>query len=150
MDKPVLDVTCGARMMHFDKNNPLVLFTDKRTESHTLCDNRALEISPDIEADFTELPFSDKSFKLVVFDPPHLLKLGQNSWMAKKYGVLSLDWRHMIGKGLEECMRVLDDWGVLIFKWNERDIKLKDVKPLFPAPPTYSVTPPPATEKQFG
>lgn len=75
-------------MMWFDKDNPDVLFADKRTELHVLCDGRALEIKPDIEIDFTDMPFADNSFKLVVFDPPHLHKLGKNSWMAKKYGVL--------------------------------------------------------------
>lgn len=126
--------------MWFDKMNPNAVFSDRRTETHTLCDGRVLEIAPDVEADFTDLPFPDRSFKLVVFDPPHLEKLGQNSWMAKKYGVLSLDWRQMIAKGFTECMRVLDDHGVLIFKWNERQIKLHQVKPLFPCEPLFGHT----------
>ena len=30
-------------------------------------------------------------------------------------------------KGFDECMRVLDKSGVLIFKWNEEQIKLKQI-----------------------
>lgn len=83
------------------------------------------------------MPFSDCSFKLVVFDPPHMNKLGTNSWMAKKYGVLNYTWQHDIKEGFAECMRVLDVNGTLIFKWNEHQIKLQDIldiidyKPLF-------------------
>lgn len=123
----ILDATCGSRMMWFDKQNPDVLFADKRTESHILCDGRALEITPDIEMDFTQMPFDDNSFKLVVFDPPHLKKLGKNSWMAKKYGVLLPTWETDIKAGFDECMRVLESGGTLIFKWNENQIKVNQI-----------------------
>lgn len=73
------------------------------------------------------MPFLDKSFKLVVFDPPHLLKVGKNSWLAKKYGKLPEDWPRVIKKGIDECFRVLDDYGVLIFKWNEDQITVREV-----------------------
>lgn len=126
-EKLILDACCGSRMFWFDKENPNVLFQDKRTESHVLCDGRALEIKPDIEADFTDMPYADKTFKVVVFDPPHLDKLGKNSWMAKKYGVLDATWRDDISKGFDECMRVLDTHGVLIFKWNETQIPVSDI-----------------------
>ena len=124
-------------MFWFDKANKDVLFCDIRTEIHTLCDGRSLEIKPDIGLDFTNLPFHDESFKLVVFDPPHLVKLGANSWMAKKYGILNNTWQADIKAGFAECFRVLEPNGILIFKWNEyqiltRDIlKLTEVKPLF-------------------
>lgn len=114
-------------MMWFNKNHPNAIYADKRQESHILCDGRALEISPDVQMDFTEMPFPDKSFKLVVFDPPHLEKLGVNSWMAKKYGKLFPDWETDIKGGFDECMRVLDDYGVLIFKWNEFDIPVSKI-----------------------
>ena len=64
--KNILDVCCGSKMFWFDKANKDVLFGDIRTERHTLCDGRSLEIKPDMEIDFTDLPFDDKSFKLVV------------------------------------------------------------------------------------
>lgn len=124
MKQKILDATCGARMMWFNKQNPNALFTDKRTESHTLCDGRVLEIKPDMEVDFTDMPFDNDTFSLVVFDPPHFEKLGHNSWMAKKYGKLLPDWQTDIKAGFDECMRVLKPDGVLIFKWNTRQVKL--------------------------
>lgn len=127
-------------MMWFDKNHPNAIYADKRKESHILCDGRVLEISPDIQMDFTNMPFPDKSFKLVVFDPPHVKRIGNNSWMAKKYGFLLPTWEADIRGGFDECMRVLDDYGVLIFKWSSVEIpvkkivKLVQVEPLFGHP----------------
>ena len=70
MTKPVLDVCCGSRMFHFDKQDERVLYGDIRNESIILCDGRTIEISPDIQLDFTNLPFEDESFYHVCFDPP--------------------------------------------------------------------------------
>lgn len=140
MSKKILDATCGGRMMWFDKENPNVVYADKRKESHILCDGRAFNINPDIEMDFTDMPFDDNSFKLVVFDPPHLHKLGNNTWMAKKYGVLLPTWETDIKGGFDECMRILEPYGVLVFKWNEAQITLNKIleviryKPLFGHP----------------
>ncbi|HCL01804.1 MAG TPA: SAM-dependent methyltransferase [Lachnoclostridium phytofermentans] len=125
-------------MFWFDKQNENVVFMDNRTLEDTLCDGRSLEVKPDVVADFRNMPFEDKSFRLVVYDPPHLINAGESSWLAKKYGKLNTDtWRQDIKQGFKECMRVLEDNGVLIFKWNEDQIKLKEVlnaigyKPLF-------------------
>lgn len=137
MTKLVLDPCCGSKMFWFDKSNPKVTFTDKRTESHILCDGRSLEISPDLEADFTNLPFEDNTFYHVVFDPPHLNKLGKSSWMAKKYGVLGFDWRNDIKVGFSECFRVLKPGGTLIFKWNENQILVSELLELTPNKPLY-------------
>ncbi|MFU0790674.1 MAG: class I SAM-dependent methyltransferase [Virgibacillus proomii] len=133
----ILDACCGSRMFWFDKQNKDVLYMDNRELSDTLCDGRKLEVRPDLIADFKNMPFDDNSFYLVVFDPPHLLRIGDSSWMAKKYGKLSEDWPNDIKKGFDECMRVLKPNGTLIFKWNEDQIKLSEilkvikVKPLF-------------------
>lgn len=128
MTKEILDACCGSRMFWFDKENKDVLFMDNRTvDNELLCDNRRLTVSPDVVADFTEMPFEDESFSLVVFDPPHLLRAGENSWLAKKYGKLDESWPTMLHDGFAECMRVLKPSGTLIFKWNEDQIKLKDV-----------------------
>lgn len=136
--KLILDCTCGSRMFWFDKDNPNVLFTDNRALEDVLCDGRKLEICPDKIEDFTCLSFPSKSFKLVVFDPPHLRRVGDNSYMGKKYGRLPENWGEYINQGIHECMRVLDDYGILIFKWNQSQIKVKtilnhitDYKPLF-------------------
>lgn len=133
----ILDACSGSRMMWFDKENQLVLFCDKRQEDHILCDGRSLEIKPDLNMDFRKMPFSNGSFKLVVFDPPHLIRAGDKSWLALKYGKLGQNWKDDLQKGFSECFRVLEKDGILIFKWNEDQIKVSDIlkltdkKPLF-------------------
>lgn len=138
--KLILDATCGSRMMWFDKNNPAAVFADIRQESHILCDGSSLDINPDVRMDFTSMPFPDNSFRLVVFDPPHIDNLGKSSFMAKKYGILSYHWRDDVRDGLKECMRVLMPYGVCIFKWNEHRVKLTDVLPLLPQEPLFGHT----------
>ena len=125
MKKVILDACCGSRMFWFDKTNPAVLFMDKRKLNTKLCDGRTLEISPDLQADFMNMPFKDNTFHLVVFDPPHLLRAGKNSWLAKKYGKLDKNWMWQLQKGFDECMRVLKKNGVLVFKWNEQQITVQ-------------------------
>lgn len=94
-------------------------------------------IAPDIQCDFTNLPFADETFSLVVFDPPHLKHVGENAWLRKKYGALGEDWPKMLHDGFRECMRVLKPDGVLIFKWAETQIPSGEVweaigeRPLF-------------------
>lgn len=136
-DKIILDACCGSKMFWFDKNNPKVIYQDLREEEHTLCDGRSLEVKPDVIADFTNMPYPDNSFYHVVWDPPHMNKLGQNSWMAKKYGVLLPTWEHDIKEGFNECMRVLKPNGTLIFKWNESQIPTKKIIEVVGQEPLY-------------
>lgn len=125
--KNIIDVCCGSRMFHFDKNNPSVVFMDKRKVKTTLCDGRILNVNPDIVDDFKKIPFEDNSFSLVIFDPPHLIKVGEKSWLYKKYGKLPKDWQSEIRQGFNECFRILKPNGTLIFKWATRDITLKQI-----------------------
>lgn len=137
MNKRILDVCCGSRMFWFDKTNKDTVYMDIRELEDNLCDGRHISIKPDVIGDFRNIPFKDESFNMVVFDPPHLVKAGDNSWLAKKYGKLSSTWPQDIKQGFDECMRVLKPNGTLIFKWNEEQIKLKEIlhcidyKPLF-------------------
>lgn len=136
-EKPILDVCCGSKMFWFNKQNPNVLFGDIRREKYTLCDGRKLNINPDIKLDFTDLPFKNETFRLIVFDPPHLKIAGKKSWMAKKYGVLGKNWKKEIKLGFSECFRVLGQGGVLIFKWNETQIKTSEILKLTAIPPLF-------------
>lgn len=135
--KPVLDACCGSRMFWFDKQDPRAVYGDVRTESHILCDGRSLEISPDIEFDFTDIPFGDNEFHLVVYDPPHLKNVGHTSWLGKKYGRLPKDFKPMLAQGFAECFRVLKPNGVLIFKWNESQILVSEILPLAVQKPLF-------------
>ena len=141
-NKVILDVACGPKLFWFNKNHPRVLYNDLRTKEkgyNSYRPNR--EIKPDTNFDFRNLPFPDKSFKLVVFDPPHMFSNGETFRMVKDYGYLNKDtWKEDLKRGFDECWRVLEDYGVLIFKWNEASVKKKEVlqvigkKPLFGHP----------------
>lgn len=116
---------------------------DKRSEILTAKDRdktRTIEVKPDLVADFTNMPFDDETFNMVVFDPPHLKTLGKTSWMAKKYGKLDDDWKQVISKGFDECMRVLKKDGTLVFKWSETEISVKDVLSIIPYKPLFGHT----------
>ena len=134
----ILDVTCGDRTIWFQKNEPHTIYCDKRREEwdgmfgkvlnkQGKQKRRHLVIDPDIQCDFTDLPFPDKSFSLVVFDPPHIENLSENAWMRKSYGSLDGDWKPMIRKGFAECMRVLKPDGVLVFKWSDISISTREI-----------------------
>lgn len=123
----ILDACCGSRMFWFDKENPDVTFMDCRQYYEELPTGHVINVNPDVVADFRDMPFEDNEFDLVVFDPPHLIHAGENSWLAKKYGKLDELWPEDIRQGFAECMRVLRPSGTLIFKWNEEQIPLSDV-----------------------
>jgi len=142
-DKFILDACCGGRMFWFNKKNPAALFIDKRKlPKGSIKDRHNFCVDPDIIMDFRKLEFPDKSFKLIVFDPPHLRSIGKNSWMAKKYGVL--EDLNDLKLGFNECWRVLEDYGVLIFKWSteieKRSTSVKDIIKLFEKEPLFGHT----------
>lgn len=57
MRKTILDACCGGKMFYFDKHDERVLFQDIRKVSTHLCDGRLFEVNPDIQADFTNMPY---------------------------------------------------------------------------------------------
>lgn len=107
MNAQVLDPCSASRMIWFDKGDQRALFGDIRDEEHLLCDGRVLKVEPDVIMDFRKLPFPDASFSMVVFDPPHLVRAGRESWLRLKYGILTDDWREDLRQGFAECFRVL-------------------------------------------
>lgn len=137
-DKRILDVTCGDRTIWFQKHEPHTVYCDKRREEWDGMFGKALNkdgkqkrrhlvIDPDIQCDFTALPFEDEQFSLVVFDPPHIANLGESSWMRKSYGTLDDNWQKLIHDGFRECMRVLKPDGVLVFKWSDISYSTREV-----------------------
>lgn len=153
--KPILDACCGGKMFYFNKEDERVLFQDIRDFNTTLCDGRAFSVHPEVVADFTDMPYPDGSFTMVVFDPPHLLRNVAGSqtqsiygsptsessltgYQMIKYGALgNVDWEEVLRKGFAECFRVLKDGGFLIFKWNETDIKVSEILKLTPVKPIF-------------
>lgn len=135
---PILDACCGSKMFWYDKNNPNVMFMDKRHLEESLPGGRELVVDPDIVADFRDMPFADSSFYLVVFDPPHLIHAGEKSWLARKYGTLDpITWKSDLQRGFNECMRVLKPYGTLMFKWSEGQIPTNEVLRLFDQEPLF-------------
>ena len=153
--KEILDACCGGKMFYFDKQDERVLFQDIRDIETTLCDGRHFEVKPDVQADFTNMPYLNETFRMVVFDPPHLLrnvgklkfadiygslnpKARPTGYQHIKYGSLpNQNWRDLLKRGFAECFRVLKHGGFLIFKWNETDIKVTEVLKLTPEKPIF-------------
>lgn len=144
----ILDACCGSRMMWFDRAHGRAVFGDRRAETVTVPDRshgkvdgtRSIVIHPDAQFDFRALPFSDHTFKLVAFDPPHLVRAGSRSWLAAKYGTLDTDWRNDLRQGFAECFRVLQPEGTLVFKWNETQVPLREVLALTSHAPLFGNT----------
>lgn len=138
---PILDACCGGRMFWYEKENSNTLYVDNREIEKGHFQNNWNPnwcVKPDKIVDFREMPFADKSFKMVVFDPPHLTSGSEKSVINKKYGLLNKEtWKQDIVSGFNECWRVLDDYGVLIFKWNEANIKASELIKAFPVKPLF-------------
>ena len=125
--KFILDATAGFRMMWKNKKHPNVLYIDSRKECN-----------PDEIQDFRHMPYSDGSFQLVVFDPPHSIRNANFGHIQRDYGALCPEtWQSDLKKGFAECWRVLRNNGILIFKWGETDRPLRTIIPLFPAEPLF-------------
>ena len=128
-DKFILDACCGGRLFWFDKNHSNTIYIDNRIREKGHDSNRPNHcIMPDELGDFRKLRFEDKSFKLVVFDPPHLIGKPDGCRMTKQYGNLYAEtWQDDIKRGFNECWRVLEDYGILIFKWNDASKKRAEI-----------------------
>lgn len=125
--KPILDACCGGKMFWVDKKDKRILSMDIRVNPPEKLSNGSLfAVTPDIVADFRDIPFPDSSFSMVIFDPPHL-RCGRRSFLFKKYGTLEKDWKDTLTKGFSECFRVLKPNGTLIFKWSDNFKKLSEI-----------------------
>ena len=137
-DKFILDACCGGRHIWFDKDNKKSIFMDIREVNKgeiELQPNWC--VKPDVIGDYTDMPFEDNTFKLIVWDIPHKIKNYKKSIISKKYGYLGEDWQNNTKKGFNECMRILDNYGVLEFKFADIDIPIKEILGLFPIKPLF-------------
>lgn len=137
--KFILDACCGTKMMWLNKNHPNVLYIDiRREEKGFIKEQPNSEVNPDIQMDFTRLSFPDKSFKLIVCDPPHIKGRRITGVIMKKFGCLNPEtWQIDLQKGLKEMWRCLDDYGTLIFKWNDVQIPYSKIMKYFPSQPLF-------------
>lgn len=128
-NKFILDVTAGYRVMWKNKNHPCAIYLDQKPECN-----------PDVVTSYTDLSMIPSlSMKLVVFDPPHMIYYTDKSrsFLEEKYGILEPDWEERITKAIHEMWRVLDIFGVLVFKWNNNHIREEKLLKLFPIEPLF-------------
>ena len=153
----ILEATAGGRSYWHDKEHPETVFMDMRVEG----DNRFLYngydmknastpgsdyvVLPDVQADYTNLPFRDRTFDLVVFDPPHLVtndgmeKL--SGIMKRKYGCLEAEtWPRDMHLAFTELFRVMRDHATLTFKFNDYHIGFNQILDVIPQEPLYGTT----------
>lgn len=136
--------------MWTDKNFPYAVFVDKDSDEALEARHVAYEkqrgnkgkpfnfTNYTIEMDFRKLDFPDNKFKLIVFDPPQSTQLSPKSALSKKYGALIPEtWQSDLKKAANEMWRVLQPYGILIFKWSDTHIPLKSVLKLFPVKPLF-------------
>lgn len=135
LEKPIIDVCCGGKMFYFDKQDERVLFCDERHFEKQWANKSLFQVKPDMLIDFKALPFEDKSFHLVVFDPPHIVRTSDKSFLVQKYGRLNKNYKAELALAFDECYRVLKDNGTLIFKWSEAQIKLSEILKCFSQTP---------------
>jgi tRNA G10 N-methylase Trm11 len=129
------------------------MYTNKYSENIVYLDrHRELYIKPTIYADSQQLPFKDKSFDIILFDPPHqwassekipvygapyrkkiLLTMGIKGHTY--YGVEQYKNRRQliryIYQSQKEFKRVLKDDGILMLKWCEVEIPLDRLLQVF-------------------
>lgn len=142
MSFKVLDACCGGRMIWVQKQYPDAVFIDIRKEAKGFFEYRPnFEVAPDILMDFRFLGFRNGTFDLIVWDPPHLKRLRETSWVRTKYGCLHKEtWPWDLGKGFKELWRVLRPCGTLIFKWSCEEISVPDILKCFPEKPLFGHT----------
>lgn len=138
-DKFILDACCGPKQMWINKQHPNTLYIDIRREKKGFSKHEPnMSVEPDFIMDFRKMDFPDNSFKLVVCDPPHMKTLGETSMFRQKYGCLNAEtWPIDLKMAFKEMWRVLQDYGVLILKWNNTEIPFKKVIKLFPDEPLF-------------
>jgi SAM-dependent methyltransferase len=122
-------------MWWWDKAHPLAVYMDKRTAPVGSAGDKNPNWScdPDVLGDFRSMPFDDCAFRLVVFDPPHMVRDEPKGDIGMKYGALpAATADDDLRRGFAECWRVLAPGGTLVFKWAE---SLDRVRPHFPAVP---------------
>ena len=114
----ILDLTAGYRAMWKGKHQN-VIFLDKRKE-----------VTPDIVASNEKLPFKDKAFEKLVYDPPHTVGTLTPFYTHEPEGFdrySHWDSRPDFYKNIisvnNEAYRVLKDSGLFVIKWCDLTIK---------------------------
>jgi SAM-dependent methyltransferase len=144
-NKAVLDATAGGKhIWHEDmKGSDKVVFCDRRVVAPGEIEQQPnWSVQPDIAADYRCLPFSENTFDLICFDPPHRVRDGGMQTLSgiieTKYGALRAQrWQADLREAFEELWRVLQQGGVLTVKWNDAMRDDDSVLEQLPKTPLY-------------
>jgi len=149
----ILDATCGGRSIWYgdNKHRDDTLYVDKRNDSNPLkreefgYEPRNYSIDPDERQDFRDLPYTDESFNLIVFDPPHAVRSDGMETLrgvtTRKWGALHAEtWQEDLRNGFQELWRVLQSGGTLVFKFADESADFDEVLSLAPAEPLFGTS----------
>jgi hypothetical protein len=101
----ILDLSSGRRAVWWEKSWPDAIYIDIRPA-----------MKPDVVCDSRMLPFRDKSFSLIIFDPPHECVSGNS---GARYGHYPREYiRELVRETAKEAHRVAKDDAFMAFKWN--------------------------------
>jgi hypothetical protein len=116
----ILDPSAGRRAIWMNKNHPLAIYLDKRSE-----------VNPTVVCDTREgIPGS--GYNLIVWDPPHM-NCGPNSNMSKVYGYhTTTEILDTIAKTGAHAHTASAPDALMALKWNDHDIRLERVLELLP------------------
>jgi len=153
MNKEILDATCGGRSIWHPENKDRddTLYIDKREDNNPLkreefgYEPRNYSIEPDEVEDYRDLPYADKSFNLIVFDPPHIIRNdGMKSLSGvsdRKWGNLHAEtWQEDLSAGFEELFRVLSPGGTLVLKFADVSADFSEVLNLTEHDPLFGTS----------
>lgn len=133
--KVLADLCCGSRSIWWDKNHPNAIYMDIREEAPgTISLQPNWCVKPDLIGDYRDMVFPDEHFHLLVWDIPHILE-AKSGIMLQKYGKLGSTWQEDVQKGFAECWRILQPYGVLLFKYADLDISTTKMLAQFPETP---------------
>lgn len=120
----ILDVTVGAGSIYAGWNKKLednLVGIDIRKGDFSYkfpanwSQNRVI-IRPTVQADMKQLPFRDRLFEAIIFDPPHIA-CGLTGWIGKRYGSWTQRKTIQTLRAVDkEFKRVLQPGGLLILK----------------------------------
>jgi hypothetical protein len=117
----ILDMSAGNRAVWYNKSHADAVYVDIRPQ-----------VRPGVVADSRNLPFADRTFDLVVFDPPHE-NFGASGNMSKNYGHhTAAQIRDIVARSAREAFRVSKHEALMAFKWNDCARKLADILVLMP------------------
>ena len=142
----ILDATTGGKHMWFPESEELerAVYADRR-RVEGLEHQPGWECDPSVLCDTRRLPFTDGSFSLVAYDPPHRVTDGGmrelSGVVEQKYGALRAEtWQADLRQSFRELWRVLESGGTLTFKWADVHKSHDQVLEVLTESPLYGVT----------